>query len=146
MKVGINDIMHDFWFYHAKWGNVRVENFVGDYGDEPWVYVYSEAIRHKDGYEFGYVSVGLDVLVPIPLTREVLEANGFLYNDEDSKFQPMTWSGLGIILESEGEAFRVVVVSDYDDEGTNCTPFVIRYVHELQMLLRLRGIEAEIKI
>lgn len=83
---------------------------------------------------------------PIPLTAELLEWNGWKLNGDDAKFAPGTWTGGGLMLEQEpdGDGFRIVVTSDYDDEDTNRTPFVLHYLHELQNALRLCGIEKEI--
>lgn len=83
---------------------------------------------------------------PIPLTAELLEWNGWKLNGEDAKFAPGTWTGGGLMLEQEpdGDGFRIVVTSDYDDEDTNRTPFVLHYLHELQNALCLCGIEKEI--
>jgi hypothetical protein len=83
---------------------------------------------------------------PIPLDTRQLEKNGWKLNGEDAKFAPGTWTGGGLMLEQEpdGDGFRIVVTSDYDDEDTNNTPFVLHYLHELQNALRLRGIEKEI--
>lgn len=90
-------------------------------------------------------SVGCDIIaidesiVGIPLTTEILRINGWIYNDKDAKYTPETWIGNNIMLHEDNGRYRVVVVSDYDDEDTNNTPFVIRYVHELQHALRLCG-------
>lgn len=81
---------------------------------------------------------------PILLTPEILEKNGWTYNDENSKFYPDTWSDNGIMLRKEGYRFRIVVVSDYDDEDTNDTQFVLQYVSDLQHALKLLKIEKEI--
>ena len=83
---------------------------------------------------------------PISLDTRQLEKNGWKLNGEDAKFAPGTWTGGGLMLEQEpdGDGFRIVVTSDYDDEDTNSTPFVLHYLHELQNALRLRGIEKEI--
>lgn len=83
---------------------------------------------------------------PIPLDAGQLEKNGWKFNGEDAKFAPGTWTGGGLMLEQEtdGDGFRIVVTSDYDDEDTNRTPFVLHYLHELQNALRLCGIEKEI--
>jgi hypothetical protein len=83
---------------------------------------------------------------PIPLTAELLEWNGWKLNGDDAKFAPGTWTDGGLMLEQEpdGDGFRIVVTSDYDDEDTNSTPFVLHHLHELQNALRLRGIEREI--
>lgn len=82
---------------------------------------------------------------PIPITPEILEKNGWVYNNDDEKFFPQTWVGGGLMLQGADDyGYRIVVTSDYDDEDTNNTPFIILYVHELQHALRLRGIKKEI--
>ena len=82
---------------------------------------------------------------PILLTSEILEKNGWKHNDEDEKFFPQTWVGGGLMLqEADDGGYCIVVTSDYDDEDTNNTPFIILYVHELQHALRLRKIKKEI--
>lgn len=88
-----------------------------------------------------------EILSPIPLTEEILRKNGWEYDDEEEKFAPCTWSGGGLMLQgADDRGYRIVVTSDYDDEDTNSTPFVLLYVHELQHALRLRRIEKEIEI
>lgn len=84
------------------------------------------------------------IVSAIPLTPEILEKNGWTYNDENSQFHPKTWSGNGIMLKQENEGFRIMVVSEYDDEDTNRTPFVLRYVSDIQHALKLRGKDKEI--
>ena len=83
---------------------------------------------------------------PIPLDARQLEKNGWKLNGEDAKFAPGTWTGGDLMLEQEpdGDGFRIVVTSDYDDEDINRTPFVLHYLHELQNALRLCDIEKEI--
>lgn len=83
---------------------------------------------------------------PIQLDARQLEKNGWKLNGEDAKFAPGTWTGGGLMLKQEpdGDGFRIVVTSDYDDEDTNRTPFVLHYLHELQNALRLCGIKKEI--
>lgn len=88
----------------------------------------------------------VEILTPITLTEEILEMNGWKYNDEDAKFAADTWSGIGLMLRKIDDGYRIVVTSDYDDEDTNDTPFVLKYVHELQHALRLRNIEKEIEL
>ena len=83
----------------------------------------------------------------VELVPEILEKNGWIYNDEDEKFSPKTWVGGGLMLQgAEDCGYCIVVTSDYDDEDTNNTPFIILYVHELQHALRLRRIKKEIVI
>ena len=83
----------------------------------------------------------------IPLTSEILEKNGWMCNNEDEKFFPQTWVGGGMMLQGADDCgYRIVVTSDYDDEDTNSTPFILLYVHELQHALRLRRIKKEIEL
>lgn len=89
-------------------------------------------------------AVDIKYIEPICIINEILEKNGWTYNEENEKFQPKTWSGNGIMLKKEIDCFRIVVVSDYDDEDTNDTPFVLRYVSDLQHALKLLKIEKEI--
>lgn len=70
------------------------------------------------------------------LTDEILSNNEWIYNDENSKYFPETWQGR-CKLAKDNEGYRFVVTSDYDDEDINNTPIIIKYVHELQMLLIL---------
>ena len=98
--------------------------------------IYTE----DNGYEYNEVE-------PIPLTTEILEKNGWVYNNEDEKFFPKTWVGGGVMLQGADDCgYCIVVTSDYDDEDTNDTPFIIIYVHELQHALRLRRIKKEIEL
>lgn len=95
----------------------------------------------------GWDELSLDQIKPIHLTEEILKKNGWEYDDEEAKFAPCTWSGGGLMLQDTDDGgYRIVVTSDYDDEDTNDTPFVLLYVHELQHALRLRRIEKEIEV
>jgi len=84
-------------------------------------------------------------LKPIPLTPDILLKNGWKWHVADAKFFSETWVG-SLLLRKQGEVFRILAVSDYDDEDTNNTPFTIRYVHELQHVLRLMRINKEIEL
>lgn len=109
----------------------------------------------RDGEDYPAVCVGKpngiglilerNEIKPIPLTPEILEKNGWIHNNEDEKFFPQTWVGGGLMLQDVDDCgYCIVVTSDYDDEDTNDTPFIIIYVHELQHALKLRRIKKEI--
>lgn len=104
----------------------------------------------KDGLVYGDSKNGshwcnIEKVEPIPITPEILEKNGWFYNNEDEKFFPQTWVGGGLKLQGADDCgYRIVVTSDYDDEDTNYTPFILLYVHELQRALLLRRIKKEI--
>lgn len=124
-----NELMIDDW----------VCNHESNQYQRVWLLDYDNVILD------GYYSYDYDDIEPIPLTPEILEKNGWTYNDEDEKFSPQTWVGGGLMLQGAGDCgYRIVVTSDYDDEDTNNTPFVICYVHELQHALKLRRIKKEI--
>lgn len=70
---------------------------------------------------------------PIPLTAEILEKNGFVYNAI-----PFVdgWEQFGLALYRGGNGYRI-------DCGINVS-LIIDSVHQLQHALRLCGIEHEI--
>lgn len=74
-------------------------------------------------------------LEPIPLTPEVLEKNGFVYNE-----LPFVqgWEQYGLTLTVGGGGFRVSC-------GQNVA-MIIDSVHELQNALRLCGITLNIEV
>lgn len=74
-------------------------------------------------------------LEPIPLTPEILEKNGFVYNE--SPFV-QSWEQFGLSLHLGGDGYRI-------NCGQNVA-MVIDSVHQLQHALRFCGIEKEIVI
>lgn len=130
-----------------------IELQIGDYVDYRGQTIKVTSLYDKGGSnEVGWgrkedTWVNADNIKPIPLTPEILEKNGWVYNNEDEKFFPQTWVGGGLMLQGADDCgYCIVVTSDYDDEDTNVTPFIILYVHELQHALRLRRIKKEIKL
>lgn len=131
---------------------MEARNFmIGDYAfvKPSGMLIKIAAVHHKKVAYHAVINkltwVRESLLEPIPLTSEILEKNGWVYNNEVEKFFPQTWVCGGLMLQSlDDDGYRIVVTSDYDDEDTNDTPFIILYVHELQMALRLRRIKKEI--
>lgn len=76
-----------------------------------------------------------DEVVGIPLTAEILENNGFIYNEIPFV---QGWEQYGLTLTAGGDGFRVSC-------GQN-TSMIIDSVHELQHALRLCGIEHNIMV
>lgn len=76
-----------------------------------------------------------DRIFPIPITPEILEKNGFIYNE-----LPFVqgWEQFGLTLTIGGNGFRI-------NCGINVA-MIIDSVHELQHALRLCGIDKEIVI
>ena len=137
--VNSNELMRGNWlYYRGRWN--------------AFPFQVEQVTRKKVGYHpepgenrMYYLRLNEEVQ-PIPLDARQLKRNGWKLNGEDAKFAPGTWTGDGLMLKQEpdGDGFRIVVTSDYDDEDTNHTPFVLHYLHELQNALRLRGIKKEI--
>ena len=141
-----SELMIGDYLYWGKDKIVKVQ-MLRKYGDNFGVdVIYNDSVNlyfctdNDDIYSYN-----IDELKPIPLTPEILEKNGWVYNNEDEKFFPQTWVGGGLMLQGADDCgYCIVVTSDYDDEDTNNTPFIILYVHELQHALRLRRIKKEI--
>lgn len=79
----------------------------------------------------------IEELEPISLTPEILEKNGFEFN--------WRWrlKGHDLWLSQSGDEYRVYVNEDDDKRDNFCW---IKFVHELQQVIRLCGIEKEIVI
>lgn len=98
--------------------------------------------ENRDGEDYPAVCVGKpngiglilerNEIKPIPLTPEILEKNGFYY-DEDRKAYLM-----GVIFRVKPERYGL-----FSFEICGC-PYPLNTVHELQHALRLCGIEKEI--
>lgn len=91
---------------------------------------YTFQLRHKPN-EVYLVRKGM--VKPIPLTPEILEKNGFVYNDI-----PFVngWEQFGLTLYRGGNGYLI-------NCGINVS-LIITAVHELQHALRLCGISKEI--
>lgn len=86
----------------------------------------------KDEMEYG------DILVtPIPLTTEILEKNGFVYDSEDKLFEDI-YPRISMLYAQ----YRLV-----EKGGINYGEMSeIKYVHQLQHALKLCGITKEIEL
>lgn len=88
--------------------------------------------------------VDLKNIIPIPLTPEILEKNGFGFIDTSNNEYSSVWTGWWILdgLElgcCDNSKFPVF----FNIADTNVK---VNYVHELQHALRLCGIEKEIEL
>ena len=87
----------------------------------------------------GVVDIGL--LKPVPLTSDILEANGFKLHEDEVGMYGVTLAPYYVTDGSprifcDGDPFAVW----FEDEVP------IRYVHQLQLVLSLCGLEKEIKL
>lgn len=79
------------------------------------------------------MAIPLSAIRPIPITPEMLEANGFVENCG-------IWYNSDLLMEFEQ-------YKDGWDRTVNCgeySVYFIKYVHQLQHALRLAGMEKEI--
>ena len=144
-----NELMIGDWVCYSKPNNyctkVKEIKCTHSFPDDVIYYIEGQRDnrdRLKNECDESFV---VDIISPIPLTKEILEKNGWVYNNEDEKFYPETWVGGGLMLQGADDCgYCIVVTSNYDDEDTNDTPFIILYVHELQHVLMLRRIKREI--
>ena len=97
----------------------------------------------RDGEDYPAVCVGKPIgigliverneIQPIPLTPEILEKNGFVWNAIPFV---LSWEGFGIVLYEGGNGYKM-----------NCGANVscnVDYVHQLQHIFNFCGIEKEI--
>jgi hypothetical protein len=127
----------DFVF-HEKYGNAIIETIDNDFGDNPSVKLISENIKHKDGYKYGYCWCDLDEMFPIPLTPEILEKNGFTRCGQ-------VYANLQQCVGKFGDK-RKSLFQDIRTGEWGMNDVWIDYVHELQHVLKLCGIEKSIEL
>lgn len=90
-------------------------------------------LRDYDLDVVGFKGLKYDEIAPIPLTPEILEKNGFVYNDLPFA---QYWEQFGLMLLPCGKGYSI-------NCGLNIS-MIINSVHELQHALKLCGIKQEI--
>lgn len=82
--------------------------------------------------------IGRD-LKPIPLTPGILEKNGFVFNNE---YFPEVWTSKDsrVILTQEGTSWKTWYIHIYSEDFSTIGDVECDYVHELQHVLRLCGL------
>ena len=102
---------------------------------------YERINTEPDGYDsIKYINVS--EIEPIPLTSEILEKNGFkhyLTEEGDDNFD-YTEGNLGYCLNRTTDGYMSCIDVTHSFTITG----LIKYVHELQHILHLCGIEKEI--
>ena len=89
----------------------------------------------RDGIPFA-VSLIRDIR-PIPITAEILEANGIHRTYEDDTYAIFRGDGLWAVKYSDG---------DWELSTPPVCRVDIKYVHQLQHALRLAGVDKEINL
>jgi hypothetical protein len=121
--------------------------------------IYDDVVQTQADYQSEidgnwYSEVEIKDLVPIKLTEEILVKNGFEYAyNEVSKMQNkqlLVDNIGGHYIEIRLDKRNMAVWYDYDEDGDGVYSDVLidlpYYVHKLQHLLRLCGIEKEIEL
>ena len=101
---------------------------------DDWVQVPSELNRYKRIRSTFDMDSAI-LYEPIPLTTEILEKNRFIW---DSSPISQCWEQYGLIIYPVGGGYRM-------NCGQNVS-FNIDFVHELQHVLKLYGIDKEIEL
>ena len=127
-----NELMIGDYLYWGKDKVVKVQ-MLRKYGDNFGVdAIYNDSVNlyfctdNDDIYSYN-----IDELKPIPLTPEILEKNGFI---KESR-------------ENHGNILQYCILTDglwIDVSGENYFEGKLEYIHQLQHVLRLCGIEKEI--
>ena len=101
------------------------------------------------GYDQGWYSI--DRLAPIPITEDFLKANGFIHKCliESDEYYPKglyEWQkstdDYFIEVRNEETSFRSIYI--FNADRNNVAGIDIQYVHQLQNVLNILGIEMEV--
>ena len=121
----ISDLSVGDWIHHDFYEvDMRVRTIYGD---------TERIIAESDGDEG--VTCDLDILSPIPITLEILEANGWQRNEEDEYMEYYGDPTSGIAHTKGTYHYRLEAPE---------VSVVCYFVHQLQHALRLAGVEKEI--
>ena len=124
-----NELMIGDWvevpFLEGKPKIVKVEEILSDEINPEW-----DGMENYGGIKIKYVN-------PIPLTPEILENNGFVYESKDQLFKDI-YPRISMLYAQ----YRLVE-NGYINYGEMPE---IKYVHQLQHALRLCGIEKTIEL
>ena len=93
-------------------------------------------------HEKGYISVGTEIIEPVPLTHEILEKNGFEREGGASRCKFDKW-WLSILHWNKG---RLELIISDDSTKLYTLDIDLKYVHQLQHALRLLGINKNIEL
>lgn len=139
--MNINDLMIGDWVLKLEQG--------GHYKKAKITAIYKDTISCVKSNNIEYI-LSINAIEPIPLTPEILEKNGIVYDyDQEECVADYTYIKVkGYLYQEE------YVLIDYynghikliNDISNTVVEMNINYVHELQHALRLCKIEKEIKL
>lgn len=132
MTTKISDLSVGDWVHHDFYElDMRVITIYGD----------NKRIIAESSSGYG-VTCHLDHFNPIPITPEILEANGFVKNGEYNEWSRGNWDDIPFIgISLSRQSVRV------KNLGTDIfLENKVVYVHQLQHALRLAGVDKEINL
>ena len=111
---------------------------------------YDAVAFDKNPYTFNYTGF----CKPVPITREILEKNGFVYRKNSGAFivyaeesySNQTVEVTLFNVESEFRNIQLHICESNDPQETMLHLMECNYVHQLQHALRLAGIDMEITL
>lgn len=133
--MDIKNLMIGDWVYNKHHGkNIRLTQY------DFFTHTHNE-FGEQELAPFAKPTFGRD-LEPIPLTKEILEKNGFKYKEGETGMYGVTTAphyicdGVPFEVFCDGEPFAIWFKE----------PINIKYTHQLQHALRLCGIKKEIEL
>lgn len=130
----INELMIGDWVYRIDFNTPVPSKIIGIEIVNYDKMEYIVDVLNKNGYN---VQLYLNEIKPIPITTEILEKNGFVYDSEDKLFEDI-YPRISMLYAQ----YRLV-----ENGGINYGEMSeIKYVHQLQHALRLCGIDKEIEL
>lgn len=107
--------------------------------------INEQNVHYKRGN--GYMSAGVELLEPIPLTKEILEKNGFeeIGDDIYQLEEKPNWFWVDFYKHEYG-CEHDISTYEYEDSERRLKKYGIPFVHELQNAMRECEIEKEIEL
>lgn len=142
-KIDIRDLRIDNWIYHK---DCSIPLQISGLKDDE-VYLKHSFTHNRT---VGFVRqdrpsvCSIDEINPIPLTKEILEKNGFKYEEfpEFAVNEITETTEITITYHSGSDTIFIGI----SEPNFNLTSSLVLYVHEMQNLLRDARIEKEITI
>lgn len=117
-------------------GDIVLYEYEGQKTPAKVVEIYRDSVLVEDiSGEYEPIEIDEAKIYPTEITPEILEKNGFVYNDLPFV---QAWEQFGLALYSGGNGYRIGC-------GNNVA-LIIDSVHELQHCLKLCGIDKSIEL
>lgn len=124
MALSVKELQIGDWMYDDKRNHLRVVGIGCPFEGDDFSNVYLGVINEDGTYRNNVCNIESKLVIPIPLTSEILELNGWLHDDLCCEFHNIN----AFVICGRLYPFCIF-------DGVQ-----ISYVHELQHALRLRGL------